>query len=156
MVKAKDIMTREVVTVAPDTTVEELGRLLIEKGISGAPVIDDDGRLFGIVTENDLIKQKERFHIPTVVRLFDAFIPLGGASSMEKEIKRLSASKVSEICARDVATVGPETSLQDIATVMSEKGVYLLPVVESGKIVGIIGKMDVIKGSVGEAAEPRA
>jgi len=155
MVKAKDIMTKEVITVSPDTTVEGLGRLLIEKGISGAPVIDSNGKLFGIVTENDLIKQKERFHIPTVVRLFDAFIPVGGSSSMEKEIKRMSASRVSEICARDVVTVGPETSLQDIATLMSEKGVYLLPVVQSGKIVGIIGKMDVIKGSVSEAAEPQ-
>ena len=155
MVKAKDIMTKEVITVSPDTTVEGLGRLLMEKGISGAPVIDSNGKLFGIVTENDLIKQKERFHIPTVVRLFDAFIPVGGSSSMEKEIKRMSASRVSEICARDVVTVGPETSLQDIATLMSEKGVYLLPVVQSGKIVGIIGKMDVIKGSVSEAAEPQ-
>lgn len=155
MAKAKDIMTKEVITVSPDTTVEGLGRLLIEKGISGAPVIDSNGKLFGIVTENDLIKQKERFHIPTVVRLFDAFIPVGGSSSMEKEIKRMSASRVSEICARDVVTVGPETSLQDIATLMSEKGVYLLPVVQSGKIVGIIGKMDVIKGSVSEAAEPQ-
>lgn len=155
MVKAKDIMTKEVITVSPDTTVEGLGRLLIEKGISGAPVIDSKGKLFGIVTENDLIKQKERFHIPTVVRLFDAFIPVGGSSSMEKEIKRMSASRVSEICARDVVTVDPETSLQDIATLMSEKGVYLLPVVQSGKIVGIIGKRDVIKGSVSEAAEPQ-
>jgi CBS domain-containing protein len=155
MVKAKDIMTKEVITVSPDTTVEGLGRLLIEKGISGAPVIDSNGKLFGIVTENDLIKQKERFHIPTVVRLFDAFIPVGGSSSMEKEIKRMSASRVSEICARDVVTVDPETSLQDIATLMSEKGVYLLPVVQSGKIMGIIGKRDVIKGSVSEAAEPQ-
>jgi CBS domain-containing protein len=74
---------------------------------------------------------------------------------MEKEIKRMSASMVSEICARDVVTVDPETTLQDIATLMSEKGVYLLPVLQSGKIVGIIGKMDVIKGSVSEAAEPQ-
>lgn len=155
MVKAKDIMTKEVITVSPDTTVEELGRLLIEKGISGAPVIDSNGRLFGIVTENDLIKQKERFHIPTVVRLFDAFIPLGSTSSMEKEIRRMSASRVSEICTRDVVTVDPEASLQDIATIMSEKGAYLLPVVQSGKIIGIIGKMDVIKGSVSETGKPQ-
>jgi CBS domain-containing protein len=153
MLRAKDIMTKEVITVSPETTVEELGRLLIEKGISGAPVVDSRGGLFGIVTENDLIKQKQRFHIPTVVRLFDAFIPVGGSSSVEKEIKRMSGSKVADICARDVVTVAPDASLQDIATVMSERGVYLLPVVDSGKIVGIIGKMDVIKGSVGEASK---
>ncbi|MEJ2697583.1 MAG: CBS domain-containing protein [Candidatus Sulfobium sp.] len=148
MIKAKDIMTTDVITVTPETTVEELGRLFIEKRISGAPVIDDDNKLYGIVTENDLIKRNERFHIPTLVRLFDAFIPLGGDSSIEKEIKRMSASKVSEICARDVVTVGPETPLTDIATMMSERGLHLLPVVSAGKLVGIIGKMDVIKGTV--------
>jgi len=152
MIKAKDIMNDVVATVSPDTTVEELGRLFIQKGISGVPVVDDEGKLFGIVTENDLIKQNGRFHIPTIIRLFDAFIPLGG-SSMEKEIKRMSASRVSEICSRTVITVGPETALQEIATIMSEKGVHLLPVVRSGKLVGIIGKMDVIKGSMSEAGK---
>jgi CBS domain-containing protein len=149
MIKAKDIMTTDVITVTPDTTVEELGRLFIEKRISGAPVVDSDNNLYGIVTENDLIKRNERFHIPTVIRLFDAFIPLGGDSSIEREIERMSSSKVAEICAKEVVTVGPETLLTDIATIMSEKGVHLLPVVSSGKLVGIIGKMDVIKGTVG-------
>lgn len=149
MTRAKDIMTTDVITVTPDTTVEDLGRLFIQKRISGAPVVDVDNKLYGIVTENDMIKQNERFHIPTMIRLFDAFIPLGGDSSIEKEIRRMSASKVSEICNKKVVTVGPETPLADIATIMSEEGVHLLPVVSSGKLVGIIGKMDVIKGTVG-------
>src|SRR5512143_1343678 len=149
MTKAKDIMTQGVVTVSPDTTVDELGRLFIEKGISGVPVVDAEQNLFGVVTENDLIKQNGRFHIPTIVRLFDAFIPLG-ASSMEKEIQRMSASKVSEICTRKVISVDPETSLQEVATIMSEKRVHHLPVVSSGKLLGIIGKADVIRGAMGE------
>ncbi len=152
MIKARDIMSTKVITVSPDTTVDELGRLFIEKGISGVPVLDAKQNLFGVVTENDLIKQNGRFHIPTIVRLFDAFIPLG-ASSMEKEIQRMSASKVSEICTREVITVGPETTLQEIATVMSEKMVHLLPVVSEGRLVGIIGKMDVIKGAMGETGK---
>jgi predicted transcriptional regulator len=130
-------------------TVEELGRLFIEKGISGAPVVDAQNRLVGIVTENDLIKQNKRFHIPTLVRLFDAIVPLQTFASVEEEIKRMSASKVSEICAKAVITVDPEMSLPDIATIMSEKGVHLLPVLSEGKLVGIIGKMDVIKGILG-------
>jgi len=149
MVKAKDIMTTLVTTVSPDTTVEELGRLFIEKGISGAPVVDSKNRLVGIVTENDLIKQNMRFHIPTIIRLFDAFIP-PGKSEIEKEIKRMSASTVSEICTKEVITVEPETPLQEIASIIAEKGVHLLPVMSSGKIIGIIGKMDVVKGTMGE------
>ncbi len=153
MVRAQDIMKTGVITVSPETTVEELGRLFIERGISGAPVVSAGGTLYGIVTENDLIKQNRRFHIPTIIRLFDAFIPLEGSSSMEKEIRRMSASRVSEICTREVVTVAPETPLQEIATIMSEKGIHLLPVIDAGKIVGIIGKMEVIKGSMGETGE---
>jgi len=155
MIRAQDIMKTGVITVSPETTVEELGRLFIERGISGAPVVSADGKLYGIVTENDLIKQNRRFHIPTIIRLFDAFIPLEGSSSMEKEIRRMSASRVSEICTREVVTVAPETPLQEIATIMSEKGIHLLPVIDAGKIVGIIGKMEVIKGSMGETGERR-
>ncbi|MGC2063645.1 MAG: CBS domain-containing protein [Thermodesulfovibrionales bacterium] len=150
MKTAHDIMTTTVTTVTPDTTVEELGRLFIDKGISGAPVLDADGRLYGIVTENDLIRQNRRFHIPTVFRLFDAFIPLEGSSSIEEEIRVMSASKVSDICTRQVITVGPDASLQDIATIMSDKGIHLIPVLQEGKLSGIIGKIDLIKGTMGE------
>lgn len=143
-------MTTTVLTVTPDTTVEELGRLFIDKGVSGAPVLDAEGRLYGIVTENDLIRKNRRFHIPTVLRIFDAFIPLEGSSSIEEEIRVISASKVSDICTREVITVGPDASLQDIATIMSDKGVHLIPVLQEGTLSGIIGKIDLIKGTMGE------
>lgn len=149
MLRARDIMNTAVITVSPDMTVEELGRMFIEKGVSGAPVVDAENRLFGIVTENDLINQNRRFHIPTLIRIFDAMIPLEGSAAIEKEIRRMSASKVSEICQRDVITVGPETTLQDVASIMSEKGVHHIPVMSGGKLAGIIGKMDIIKGTVG-------
>ena len=143
-------MTTTVTTVTPETTVEELGRLFLDKGISGAPVLDAEGGLYGIVTENDLIRQNSRFHIPTVLRLFDAYIPLEGSSSIEEEIRLMSASKVSDICTKEVITVGPDASLQDIATIMSDKGVHLIPVLQEGKVSGIIGKIDLIKGTMGE------
>jgi CBS domain-containing protein len=148
MLKAKDIMTRDVVTVKPDTNIEELARIFIEKKISGAPVVDDNGELIGIVTENDLISQNKRLHIPTVVRLFDAFIMLESPSKIEKEIKKMAAVTVADIFVRDVITVTEETPVEDIATIMSEKKVHLIPVVEGKKVCGIIGKMDLIKGMV--------
>jgi CBS-domain-containing membrane protein len=150
MLKAEDIMNKNVVTVTKDTSVDALGRLFIDKNISGAPVLDEENNIFGIVTENDLINQNKRIHIPTMIRLFDALIPLGGSGSVEEEIRKMSASKVSEICSKEVVTVSPDTSLQDIATIMSEKNIHLLPVVSSGTIVGIIGKIDIIKGIMGE------
>ena len=148
MLKAKDIMKQEVVTVTPDTTIEELARLLIEHRISGAPVVDAQGDLTGIVTENDLIRHNKRFHIPTIVRLFDAYIMLESPGKLDEEIRRMAATTVGEICIGEVITVDTETPVEDIATIMSEKNVHLIPVVEDGKIKGIIGKMDLIEGMV--------
>jgi len=152
MLKAKDIMTKDVKAVSPDTTVEELGRLFIERELSGAPVVDAEGRLFGIVTENDLISKNTRLHIPTILRLFDAFIPLG-ASKLEVEIRKMTASTVAEICTKKVVTVVEETPVDEIATIMNEKRIHLLPVLREGKVVGIIGKKDLIRGIAGEVPQ---
>jgi len=155
MLKAKDVMTHDVIIVAEGMTVDELGRLFIEKKISGAPVADAKGALIGIVTENDLIRKNTRLHIPTVLRIFDAIIPLGRSDSVEDEIRRMSASTVGEICSKEVLSVSPDTSIQDVSSVMLEKGVHLLPVLEAGKIVGIIGKIDIIRGMTGETPQQK-
>jgi len=152
MLRAKDIMTREVVTVTPETTLEELGRIFIDKGISGAPVVDSAGKIICIVTENDLIRKNSRLHIPTILRLFDAYIPLG-TSKLEVELKKMTATTVGEVCTEKVATVAEDAPIDEIASIMSEKKIHLLPVTKEGKVVGIIGKKDVIKGIARETSE---
>jgi len=147
MLKVKDIMTKEVITVTNETTVEELARLLIKNKISGAPVVDDSGNLTGIVTENDLISQNKRLHIPTVIRLFDSFI-LIGSGRMEDEIRKMAAVTVGGICTKKVISVTEESSLEEVATLMSEKNIYLLPVVRDRAVVGIIGKADVVNAMI--------
>jgi CBS domain-containing protein len=146
MLKAKDIMTKDVISVSASTTVEELARILVERRISGAPVTDDQGNLIGIVTENDLIRKNKKFHIPTIVRLFDAYIMLESKSRIEQEIKEMAAVTIADIYSKDAVTVGENTPVDEIATIMSEKSVHLIPVVEGRKIKGIIGKIDIIKG----------
>ena len=148
--RARDIMNRKVITVSPDTSVEELGRLFMEKNISGAPVIDENGNLYGIVTENDLISKEKRFHIPTIITIFDAIIPLQSDAAVEKEIKRMAATTVGDICTREVITVDEDATINDIATIMTEKKIHLLPVLKEGKLVGIVGKKDVIRAIAGE------
>ncbi len=152
MLKAKDIMTKDVITVKLTTTIEELARILIKHRISGVPVVDDNGNVKGIVTENDLIGKNSRLHIPTVLRLFDAYIPLG-TSKLESDIKRMAASIVDDICSKEVITVDDEASVEYIATIMTEKKIHLLPVLKGGRLVGIIGKKDLIRGMAGEASE---
>jgi CBS domain-containing protein len=145
MLTAKDIMTKDVVTVRPETSLEELAALLMNNQISGAPVVDASGTLFGIVTENDLINQNKRLHIPTVVSFLGAAIYLESSKKFADDVRRVTATKVGEVCARDVITVGEDASLTDIATIMAEKKVHLLPVLRSGKVVGIVGKRDVVR-----------
>jgi CBS domain-containing protein len=145
MLKAKDIMTTNVISVPPTMTIEAFARLLIENRISGAPVLDESGALKGIVTENDLISQNKRLHIPTIIRLFDAYIMLGKPDSIEKELKKMTGSTVEEICTKAVITITPDTSIEEIATIMAERKVHLLPVVAGEKLAGIVGKIDLIK-----------
>lgn len=151
MLTAKDIMTKKVITVKPDTSIEELSALLVKHGISGAPVVDDAGSLYGVVTENDLISQNKRLHIPTVISFLDAAIYLESSRKFEQELKRMAATKVADICARKVLTITEDTSVMDIATIMSEKKVHLLPVLKAGKVVGIVGKRDVVKAAALQA-----
>jgi CBS domain-containing protein len=145
MLTAKDIMTKDVITVRPDTSIEELSSLLVKYEISGVPVVDDSGALYGIVTDNDLISRNKRLHIPTVVSFLDAAIYLESSKKFEQEVKRLTATRVGDICVRKVVTIGEDTAVVDIATIMSEKKVHLLPVIKAGKLAGIVGKRDMVK-----------
>jgi CBS domain-containing protein len=151
MLTAKDIMTRDVLVVKPDTTIEELSSLLVNNEISGVPVVDDSGALYGIVTENDLISRNKRLHIPTVVSFLDAAIYLESSKKFEQEVKRLTATRVGDICSRKVVTISEDTTVMDIAEIMSEKKVDLLPVLTAGKVVGIVGKRDMVKAVARQA-----
>jgi CBS domain-containing protein len=144
MLKAKDIMTQQVVTIHPEATVEELARLLIEHKISGVPVVDTGKNLLGIVTEKDLIDQNRRLHIPTVIRLFDAYFVLG-SNKTEKDFNKMVATTVGEICTKKVVSITEDTTLQEIATLMTEKNIYTLPVLKGNTVVGIVGKADIVK-----------
>lgn len=145
MLKAKDIMSEELITVTPATPVIEAARILLEKRINGLPVVDEAGRLVGIICQSDLVAQQKRFPIPSVFNLLDGLIPISSPKLLEKEMQKIAASRVAEAMSSNPETVNPETSLEEIATLMVSKGFHTLPVVERGKLVGIIGKEDVLR-----------
>ena len=145
MATAKDIMTKEVITVTTDVTIEGLARIFTRHDISGAAVIDAEGKLIGIVTENDLIKMEQKLHIPTVINIFDAVIYLGSSKRFEDDIKRMAATKVEDIFRKDIVTITESSTIEEIATIMSEKNIHHLPVVKKGKLVGIVGKKDIVR-----------
>lgn len=145
MLTAKDIMTRDVVSVQNDTSVSDLARLLTENNISGAPVLDADGQVIGIVTESDLIDGSKKLHIPTVLTILDSFLYLESPAKMEEEMKKIAATKVVDIRSSRITTIAPDMPLDEIATIMAEKNIHTLPVVDNDKLVGVIGKKDIIK-----------
>lgn len=145
MQKAMDIMTKNVITVTPETTVFELAKVLADNNIGGAPVVNENGALLGVVTENDLIDQKKKIHIPTVVTILDSVFFLAHPNKMDKEIKKIAGASVGDIYTEQPVTVNKETPLDEIATIMSEKGIHTLPVMKEDTLVGVIGKQDIIK-----------
>jgi CBS domain-containing protein len=152
VMQAKDIMTKEVLTVKEDMTVEEVAKFLVEHRISGAPVVDETDKLKGIITEADLIIRDKKVHIPTVIQLLEGVIYLESPKRFEEEMGRILGQKVSEVMTKAVVTITPNTYIEDVATLMSTERKYLLPVVEKDKIVGIVGKADVVKAiAKGEA-----
>jgi CBS domain-containing protein len=146
MITAKEIMTKDVVTVTENTPVSEVARIFLEKGFNGLPVVSETGELLGVVTNNDLVDQNKMLHIPTVIALFDAVIYRD--RQFKKDLEKMTGSLVKDICTRSPITVGPDTPLDELASIMAEKHVHTLPVIDGGKLVGVVGKLDIIRSMI--------
>ncbi|BDD87131.1 CBS domain-containing protein [Desulfofustis limnaeus] len=146
MNKAQDIMTSDVICVRTDTTIRDVARIFTENNISGVPVIDENGDLLGIVTESDLIFQNKRFRVPPVITILDSFFFLNSPEKMDKELRKIAGATVADVYSTPAISIRPDTPLDEIATIMTEKKIHTLPVVgENGAMVGIVGKKDIIK-----------
>ena len=140
----KDVMTKDVVTVRPSMGVHELAELFLAKNISGAPVLDSQGKLLGVVLEEGVIFQDKKVHLPTFLHISMGFITLG-VKRLEEEIKKITASTVSNIMEENILTVSSQDTVEDVATRMIEKDIYYCPVVEDEKLVGVITKRDIVR-----------
>jgi CBS domain-containing protein len=140
-----DIMTRELLTVRKETTVRELAELFVTKRIGSLPVVDDSGKLIGIVSESDLIEQGKNVHLPTVISLFDWVIYLESEKSLERELKRMSGRTVADIYQTDVLTIKSDAPVSAAADMMSDQKVNAIPVLENGVLTGIVARIDIIR-----------
>jgi len=143
-----DIMTKDVITVTKATTVRELAGLFDKHRFGTLPVVDDAHHLIGIVTASDLVEQGRNLHIPTVISLFDWVIPLGGERTLERELHKITAQTVGEICSTDVVTVTPSEPVSSAADTLSNHKLHALPVVEDGKLVGMVSRIDIIRSLI--------
>lgn len=139
--KAAHVMTRDVVSVRPDTTAAEIAAMLHEHGISAVPVVDDEHRVIGIVSENDLLRQ------PPAASAHAWWLRLFGAAQFTLEdIVRSKTVWASEIMTRSVLTVIEDAPLDLVATMLVRHRLKRIPVVRDGKLVGIVSRGDVLAG----------
>lgn len=146
MLRISDIMTKEVITLSTDTDISQAAQILLDRKINGAPVVNHDGKLVGILCQSDLIIQQKALTLPTVFTVLDGFIPIGSMKHLEREIEKIAATKVSQAMTKDPVTVNKNTTIEDAAMLMVEKKFHTLPVVdEDGNLIGIVGKQDILK-----------
>jgi len=138
-------MTREVVTAGPEDSVEDLARLLAEKRISGVPVVDEEGRVLGVVTQSDLLKRTREPTLPLALNILDLHLFLETPGRFRQRLEKLLGTTVRQVMSSPAVTVSPDTPVSELARLMEEKRIHTLPVVEDGKLVGIVGKLDLIR-----------
>lgn len=143
----RSVMTTDVLSFAPDEPIGDATQRLLARDVDGGPVVDASGKVVGMLTTDDLLVQETRLHYPTVVSLFGAYLELPSAHrQFEEDLRRAVGATVGEVMEDDrVVTCGPDDSLERAATLMHEHRVSRLPVVEGGRLVGIIGRTDIIR-----------
>jgi CBS domain-containing protein len=143
--RVRDIMTTAVITAKPGTTVRELADILAKNKISGVPVVDDKGRLLGMVSEADIILQDADLHFPYYVQFLESVIYLQSVHKFEERFRKAFGSKVSEIMTEEVASLSPDETVREVATLMADHNVNRIPVTENGALVGIVTRGDIVR-----------
>ncbi|HEX8259037.1 MAG TPA: CBS domain-containing protein [Rubrobacteraceae bacterium] len=138
-----DVMETDWPTLGPESTVEEAIKLFAEERVSGAPVVED-GRLVGIITEGDLIFQDADVKAPGFLDILGGIVPLGDTDEYRKEALKSAGVTVGEVMTDDPVTVAPEATLAETATIMAERRKKILPVIDGGRLVGVITRMDIL------------
>jgi CBS domain-containing protein len=140
--RASDLMTRDPITIPPDTPLPLVARMLGERGISGAPVVDKDGRLMGMVTEGDLIRRIAALEDQPRSWLRDLVTPAGRQAA---HFARTHGRTAADVMTGTLITADEDTPIERIAKAMEDKGIRRVPVVRDGKLLGIVSRADLIR-----------
>lgn len=144
--KARDIMVAPVITAKPNTLIKNVAETLIHHRISALPVVDDTGRLVGIISEGDLLHRAEAGTEKRPSWWLRAFI---GTDVLASEYVKAHARKVADVMTREVVTASPETPLHKVAALLGKYSIKRVPIVENGQLVGIISRANLVQAIAG-------
>jgi CBS domain-containing protein len=144
--QVREVMTTDVSVIGADETVAAAADLMAELGVSSLPVVDTDRHLLGLLRDEDLIVSEARVHAPRFWNILGATIPLPGEMKhLEEELRKVAGATVRDVMESEPVSTTPDASLEDIATVMHESDVRHVPVIDDGRVVGIITRGDIVK-----------
>jgi CBS domain-containing protein len=142
--KVREVMTVDVLTAGPETTVNRVAQLMTGRAVSGIPVVDGARHVVGMVTELDLIVRNTRLDPPAFFPILDGRIPLETPGHYRKRLQHMLGTRAAEVMTETVVTIGPDAEIEELASLMMERRVNPVPVVENGLLVGIVSRADLI------------
>ena len=149
-----DVMSRDPITVKPQTSIKEAIKILVEHHISGLPVVDDAGKAVGVISETDLLWQEAGVEPPLYIMFLDSVIFLENPARHEQELHKALGQTVGEVMSSDAVTVKPDQPLQKAAKLMQEKSIRRLAVTDDDdKVIGILTAGDIVRAMATEFNE---
>jgi len=142
----RDVMSANVVTLRPDQGVAEAADVLAADKIGAAPVVDSGGMLVGLLRDEDLILSEANVHVPTAISFLGAdFVLPSALHRFEGDLKKAAGAAVGDVMTTDFATIGPDESVEALATLMHDRDITHVPVVDGGTLVGIVARGDLVR-----------
>ena len=143
--KARQMMTTNLITVTETATLREVINLMLAKNISGIPVIDRNGKMKGIVSESDVIRLKRKLHMPDYMQLLDTMLNNMHPENFQADVTRALEMPITDFMTKEVVTISEDTSIAEITRLMVEHGINRIPVVHGNKLTGIVTRKDTIR-----------
>lgn len=142
-----EIMRQDVLTLSPESTLQEAAALFVERNISGAPVVDETGAVVGILSEGDLMKQKRNVSKPMFLTILDAAFPIN-YREINKELEALTATSITQLMSKNVVTLHAYDTIEDAATLMLDKEINRIPIMDDNSgLIGIVTRQDIIRAA---------
>ena len=142
-----ELMNRDVLTVLPTTPLSEAIKILVDRQISGLPVVDEAGKLVGVISESDLMWREKGLDRPPYIMLLDSVIYLQNPAKHDRDLHKVLGQTVGEVMTAQAISITADTTIPAAARIMHEKKIHRLPVIDAQeRPIGIITQSDIVRG----------